>query len=128
MVFLPNESFLNIDEDKLKVEIELRLRESKIIVKSNNEPQPFSPSTLIVEVRALPISNNYYIGEVFVNLYEAISIRRNPKQEANGLTWNYRSHLLEFSKAKTNLLTNEIFFGVDNFINDYLKANGGKMP
>jgi hypothetical protein len=113
-----------IDENKLKVEIELRLRQSKIIIESNNEPQAFSPSTLVVEIRAIPIYNNTYVAEVLIDLHEAISMFRNSKQKANGITWNYHSQLISFTPSKINLLKDEIFFGIDKFINDYLKVNG----
>ena len=123
-VIIDNSFLSSLDENKLKVEIELKLRQSKIVVESNNEPQPFSPSTLVVEVRGISTSDNTYVGEVLVNLHEAISILRSQKQAANGLTWYYRSQLIPITDSKMDLLREEIFYAIDKFINDYLSVNG----
>lgn len=125
-VIVDNYLFPSIDENKLKVEIELKLRQSKIIVESNNEPQPFSPSLLVVEVRGILIDNNIYVCEVLVNLHEAVSILRNPKQKANGLTWYYHSQLISVTYSKIDLLKEEIFYSINKFINDYLRVNDQK--
>jgi len=112
-----------ITESQIRTGTELRLRQSgiRILTFAERMAAPGSPM-LYVQVSSLK-DENLYTYRYTVELYQDVLLGRDTNFRLQAVTWETGTYGYAGSSVVRTTLTRNIFNAVDEFCNDFLKAN-----
>ena len=109
---------------QIRTGTELRLRQSgiKILTFPERMSAPGSPM-LYVQVSSLKDSYGLYTYKYTVELYQDVLLERDTNFRLQTVTWNTGSFGYAGSSVVRSTVSRNIFEAIDEFCNDFLKAN-----
>lgn len=129
LVFInaPDSLSMKVDTVKLRIEIELRLRQNHIRVVEQSETRGKTVAVMTVVVETMAVNNDtewMYVHEISVE--ELTQIARKPKPvSAFAMLWSFPPSIGYIGRGLDfgDLVRKSILDTLDIFINDYLAAN-----
>jgi hypothetical protein len=120
----PDVEQFELSRAKIQTDVELKLRRATLNVLPREQAMrsPGNPQ-LYVSLQVQPVDGSLYVTSVSVELYQLVTLRRDPSIIAYASTWKASAKLGVVGRSRLSALRTEVADMVDEFLNAYLAEN-----
>jgi len=122
VVLQPDMEQAGLREKRIQTVVEIKLRQAGIKVKSEDERNSPQENFLYIQVNSLKTDESFFATNITTALLQNAILERNKSKTILATVWE-TSNIGTVSIAKAGMLIEQISEQVDEFINDWLKAN-----